>query len=409
MTAPPSVLRPPPQIYFGDGVRNLVGEVTAGHGRRAAVCLDEWLVGHRLGSAILRAIEDAGVAVATTVVARPSFDGIRLRVHTAGVKAAGADVVVAVGGGSTIDTAKLIAVGLTVDRPYEQMYGELRVGQTVAPVVALPTTAGTGSEVSPVAVLDDDRGETKVGISDPALIPVAALCDPHLTLTAPAGVTAQSGLDAMTHAIESYTARPRATVDGLRREVFHGRGVLTDQFALEAVANLGTNLPAAVADGRLSAARAGCLLGSLQAGLAFAQTGTGAAHALQYPLGALTHTPHGLGVGLLMPYVMAYNSATMAERLARLGRASGLVAEGQSAGEAAQRFVMGFHALVRSLGQPTGLGDIGVTGAHLDGLADKAAGIDRLLRNNGRPIDRTGLLQVLAAALRDRPDDLLEP
>lgn len=162
----------------------------------------------------------------------------------------------------------------------------------VLPVIAVPTTAGTGSEATPVAVISDPDRTLKVGISSPHLLPRVAICDPDLTLTCPPALTAIAGADALTHAIEAFTAGRRAPSPELaQRHVFIGKSALTDHFALLAIRLLGRSLERACHDGADEEARADVMLAALAA-----------AHAIQYPVGALTHTAHGLGVATLLPY-----------------------------------------------------------------------------------------------------------
>lgn len=173
----------------------------------------------------------------------------------------------------------------------------------VLPVIAVPTTAGTGSEATPVAVISDPDRTLKVGISSPHLLPRVAICDPDLTLTCPPALTAIAGADALTHAIEAFTAGRRAPSPELaQRHVFIGKSALTDHFALLAIRLLGRSLERACHDGADEEARADVMLAALAAGCAFGTAGTAAAHAIQYPVGALTHTAHGLGVATLLPY-----------------------------------------------------------------------------------------------------------
>src|SRR5690606_21603860 len=166
----------------------------------------------------------------------------------------------------------------------------------IMPLIAVPTTAGTGSEVTPVAVLSDSERTLKVGISSPFLIPTWSVCDPELTFSCPAALTAIAGADALTHAIEAFTAVRRDPVPSIAQErVFVGKNTMSDHFALSAITLLWEGLEAACEDNTDRSAREKVMLGATMAGLAFGVAGTAAAHAIQYPVGALTHTAHGLG------------------------------------------------------------------------------------------------------------------
>ena len=212
------------------------------------------------------------------------------------------DVVVGVGGGSCLDMAKCVAVLLAHGGKPQDYYGEFMVPGPVMPLIAVPTTAGTGSEATPVAVLSDSERQLKVGISSPHIIPTVSICDPDLTLTCPPALTAIAGADALTHAIEAFTAIRRNPAPGLAQErVFVGKNATSDQFALNAIGLLWEGLESACANGANTEARAKVMMGATLAGLAFGVAGTAAAHAIQYPVGALTHTAHRAGVACLAP------------------------------------------------------------------------------------------------------------
>ena len=234
-------------------------------------------------------------------------------------------MVLGIGGGSCMDMAKCVAVLLRHGGSLRDYYGENKIPGPVAPVIAVPTTSGTGSEVTPVAVIADTERGTKVGISSPYLIPRAAVCDPELTLTCPPGLTAVSGADALTHAIESYTAAaPRGDAGPDGQECVRRQECAVRHFGLLALQNIFKALRTAVKDGKNMEAREQMMLASLAAGCAFGTAGTAAAHAIQYPVGNQTHTPHGMGVALLMPYVMEFNRPNCVGAFAQIARAIGL-------------------------------------------------------------------------------------
>lgn len=379
------VLRPPRTILLGDGVVEAAGRTVAALGERALICTDPFLAGAPPLQAVAASLRAAGVAfdVFDGTVAELPLPAVEQAVEQA--RALAPDVIVGLGGGSCLDMAKLVALGLSTDAPLRDCYGEHNVPGPTVPVVAIPTTAGTGSEVTPVAVLTDPASELKVGISSPHLVPAAAICDPALTLGAPEAVTAFAGIDALAHAIEAYTAVRRPTWTDMAQRVFVGRNALSDRWALHAIARVGAGLRGAVADD--PAARAVVLEGSLSAGLAFATAGTALAHALQYPIGARTRTPHGLGVGLLLPFVMAFNEPACPARMAEVGRALG--------SDAAPHAV---RELALDVGVPGSLAAIGVEAGELDEIAVAALGIERLVANNPREVDRPGLTALLRAA-----------
>ena len=390
-------LRLPGRIHFGFGTRAQLPEIIATHGRRVLAVIDPFLPGTENWAEIQGALADAGLQVSVYSDITPE-----LPVHTlaAGAEQArefGADVVLAVGGGSALDAAKLIALLARHDGPLSRYYGENLVPAPVLPVVAVPTTAGTGSEATPVAVVSDPDREVKVGISSPFLVPAAAVVDPELTLGAPASVTAFSGIDALVHAVESYTARPLAADWSTQLPVFTGRNILMDSIAVQAAGRLGPWLPVAVAAPGNRMARSEVALGALLGGIAFSSTGTHLCHALQYPIGALTKTPHGLGTGLLLPYVIEeiITEPAVAERVARLGAA---LEEIPLADASAERTVARVIAINRAIGVPSTLAELGLTRDQLPQIADLSTRSARLLAI--APIDPTlsRLLDILERA-----------
>ena len=267
------------------------------------------------------------------------------------------------------------------------------------PVIALPTTAGTGSEVTPVAVVSDHARQSKVGISSPHLIPKVAICDPELTVSCPPAITAASGADALTHAIESFTAAARVPTAPLSIDnVFVGKNVLSDQFALLAITQAWSSLHRAYVDGTDLEARERLMLAALAAGCAFGTAGTAAAHAIQYPVGNDTHTAHGAGVALLLPYVMEYNRLECATSYATIARAVGLDAAGKTDEQLSFEVIDAIAALLASIGIPRTLEELGLAKDRQDWTAENAIGITRLINNNPRKIDLAAMRRITRAA-----------
>lgn len=386
-----ATIRSPREILFGPGQRFALAAVARRLGSRALVVTDPRLANDADFLAMVSALGDAGLETrvdATTLPDVPVDSAIAAAKAHQGF---GADLVIGVGGGSCLDMAKCVALLLTYGGRPQDYYGELLVPGPILPLIAVPTTAGTGSEVTPVAVLSDSERLLKVGISSPHLIPVAAICDPDLTMTCPPGLTAIAGADALTHAIEAFTAIRRPLTPGLAQErVFVGKNLASDQFALRAVRLLWEGLEVACTNGADADARGKVMLGATFAGLAFGVAGTAAAHAIQYPIGALTHTAHGSGVACLMPYVMAWNAPVIGQELAEIANAMGL-------GHADQ-VIPALAALFHRIGIPRTLQDLGVTEDRLDWVAAQALGIGRLMQNNPRPIAPDDMRQILEAA-----------
>lgn len=375
--------RAPGAILFGDGQRHALGSVTAKIGKRALICTDERLSISPLLEEMLQDLSLHGVEYRVFDGTQPELpsDGIEICVQEN--RGFNPDVIIGLGGGSCLDMAKLVAVSLAHEGPLERYYGELKVPGPVLPVIAIPTTAGTGSEVTPVAVMADKKRDLKVGISSPYLIPHTAICDPELTATCPPGLTALSGADALTHAIEAFTAVVNPVDAQLSQSrVFVGKNLLSDQHALTAIKAIFEFLPRAVENGADREARSMLMFGSLQAGLAFGVAGTAAAHAIQYPVGALTHTAHGLGVAALLPYVMRFNAETHPEAYVDIARAIGITTP--SADRAVEQLIHQTRQLLTAIGIPRTLADLGVQAGQLDWIAEQSLLSARLINNNPR-------------------------
>ncbi|MFT3987832.1 iron-containing alcohol dehydrogenase [Aestuariivirga sp.] len=394
-----SVLRMPREILFGEGQVKALGQLAAKHGKRALICTDARFAGTPAFEAIRKNLTDAGLAAHV-------FDAVEPDVPTANVYACAddarafkPDIVIGLGGGSCMDMAKCAAIILTHGGKLEDYYGEFKVPSPVLPVIAVPTTAGTGSEATPVAVISDSNRVLKVGISSPHIVPVASICDPELTWTCPPMLTAIAGADALTHAIEAFTALRREPDAKLPQEhVFVGKNTFSDVFALKAITVIGRSLEAACKDGGTPAARSDLMLGALAAGCAFATAGTSLAHAVQYPVGALTHTPHGLGVAAMLPYALIYNRKAADKEIAEVGAALGLAAPSQ--GELATAAIARIDALFDVIGIPSTLKELGLAEDKIAWTAEQAIGIGRLIKNNPRAIDAPSMTALLDAAWR---------
>lgn len=392
------VLRGPRQVLFGAGQRHALGTVVSALGSRALVCTDARFGATPEFAHLVRLLEDSGVQVTSYTEVEPDVP-VHQVVECAGLAAAAEpDVVVGMGGGSCLDLAKAVAVLLAHGGTPADYYGELRVPGPVVPVVALPTTAGTGSEVTPVAVLTDPERVSKVGISSPYLIPHAALCDPELTVGCPPPLTASAGADALSHVVEAFTAIRRPVTTELATErVFVGKNELTDTYALLGVRLIAGSLHRAWSRPDDVEAREAMMLGATAGGFALGTAGTAAAHAIQYPVGALTHTPHGVGVGALLPYVMEFNRPARVPELAAVAVAMGASPD-WSAEDLADEAIDRVAALLASVGIPTTLADLGLPADQLRWTAEQASGAERLVANNPRALDVDALEHIVRAA-----------
>lgn len=394
-----AALRLPGEILFGKGQRHALPAIAARHGSRALVCTDERFSATPAFAEIRTALEAEGLTLLVHDRVQPDVPRDTVTVCVEEARGFAPNMVIGLGGGSCLDMAKCAALLLSHGGRLGDYYGEFKVPGPTLPVIAVPTTAGTGSEVTPVAVISDPDRTLKVGISSPHLIARVALCDPDLTMTCPPGLTAVAGADALTHAIEAFTAARKARSHDLaQKHVFIGKSDLTDHFALLAIKLLGRSLEKACADGSDEDARSDVMMGALAAGCAFGTAGTAAAHAIQYPVGALTHTAHGLGVATMMPYVMNYNrSATLAE-MAAVADALGIDCRGMSEAEAADAAIGEVGRLFAAIGITPTLASLGLAADQIEWTSEQALGIERLIKNNPRPIDAAAMRRLVRAA-----------
>lgn len=390
-TADFGLLRLPDRIAFGAGAVLSVPDVAGRLGRRAFICCDPFLVRSPAFRQLVARLSAAGLTteVWTDVVPELPIDSIERTAATA--RGFDPDLIVGFGGGSSLDLAKLVALLLTHEGPLPRFYGENAVPGPVLPVIAVPTTAGTGSEITPVAVVSDPERELKVGVSSPELIPRHAVVDPELTVGAPATVSAFAGIDALVHAIEALTARSQPAAWDAELPVFVGRNRLTSLLAREAACLVIGNLAAVVRRPDDLDARAAMSLGSLLAGMAFGSAGTHLSHAIQYPVGALTKTPHGLGTGLMLPHVLRGCLPEIGADLTSLGVDLGL---GDRAGPG--QVIAMIEDLNSTIGVPATLAEIGVTIDQLPRITELAGTITRLANNAVVPSDR--IEQIVRAA-----------
>lgn len=404
---PFGLYRSPRNIVFGSGQRAAIGATARSLGTRAFICTDGRMAADAAFRALLGNLAAAGVEA--RVYDRAEVDVPTALVEDAAraARAFAPDMMIGIGGGSCLDLGKAAGLVATHGGDIRSYYGEFKVPGPVLPFIALPTTSGTGSEVTPVAVLSDPDRTLKVGVSSPHLIPTVAICDPELTLTCPPGLTAVSGADALTHAIEAFTAIQRpGTPDISKNFVFVGKNRLSDYFASLAIRLIFEHLEKAVADGADLAAREGVMLASLTAGMAFGTAGTALAHALQYPVGAATGTSHGAGVAALMPFVMEFNRpaarASYAEIAALIGAgdADEHTADEHTADEdtATSRLIDSVIRLFDAIRIPKSLAELGLAEDRQDWAAQESLSAARLINNNPRKVEFAEARQVVGFA-----------
>jgi alcohol dehydrogenase class IV len=301
----------------------------------------------------------------------------------AAARAARPDAIIGIGGGSALDAAKLVAALLDSTQTARQVFGIGLLTSRRTALVCVPTTAGTGSEVSPNSILIDEDEKLKKGVISPFLVPDAAFVDPCLTLSLPPLVTAFTGMDALTHCIEAYTNK------------FSQPAV--DLYALAGIRLIAGSLEQAFRDGNHIEARENMARGSLYGGLCLGPVNTAAVHALAYPLGGEFHVPHGLSNALLLPHVMEFNLEALPERYADVALALGAQPAATPV-ETARRGVSIVRDLCRAVGMDRGLGSVGVPESAIEHLADAALTVQRLLKNNPRPVDRESAIALYRKA-----------
>jgi alcohol dehydrogenase len=352
--------------------------------RRALLVTDPGFLRTGLVDAPATSLKAAGLAVEmySQVIADPP-EAVVLEA-VAAARAFRADIVIGLGGGSSMDVAKLIAVLANSEQPISAIYGIGNVKGQRLPLVQIPTTAGTGSEVTNIAIVTTGA-TTKMGVVAPQLYADLALLDAELTVGLPPTVTAATGIDAMVHAIEAYTSK-------------HKKNPLSDILARKALGLLSANLITVCEDGRNLAARQAMLLGALLAGQAFSNAPVAAVHALAYPIGGIFHVPHGLSNSLVLPHVLRFNAPDAAGLYAELAEIVVPAASG-SVEARAEALAVAMQQIAIVTGIERTLQQVGITYADLDRLADDAMLQTRLLGNNPRTVTRDDARAIYAAAL----------
>lgn len=377
------------QLLFGPNATKELGDVAGRLGvRRLFLVTDAPLLKAGLVERVHVPLNESGVMVEVFSEGEPEPS---VRVAERAVAAAREfrpDALLGLGGGSNMDLAKVTATVLARGGKPMDYVGDDRIAGPILPLICVPTTAGTGSEVSAAAVLTDTDNHIKVGILSNYLRPRVAVVDPLLTVSCPPRVTADSGIDALTHAIEAYTAVDNAVfpLPPGERSVYQGRHPFGDMLAEKAITLIGRHLRQAVTFGGHVEAREGMALGATLAGMAFSNVGVALVHAMEYPVGGATHCSHGAGNGLLLPHVMRFNMPSRTREFARIAQLLGEDVSGLRVEDAAERAIAAVVQLQKDIGIPQRLRDLGATREQLKPFAEKAAGIRRILRVNPRTV-----------------------
>ncbi len=351
------------KIVFGKGVSNQVGEELSTRGfKKTLIVTDQGIVNAGLLKPIIQSLESAKVefVVFDEVPPNPPIETVVKGVDI--FQANACDSLVAIGGGSSMDACKAISMMTTNDgNVMDYDIGGKTFENPGQPIVTIPTTSGTGSEVTQWSVITDEERNWKGSIGSPFMAPVATLVDPLLTLGLPPHITAATGVDALTHAIEAYTAKA----------ALNGTSPVTDALALQAISLISNNLREAYAQGENYEAREKTMLGSMIAGMAFPQIGLGNAHALAHPLSGYYNVPHGVANAILLPYVVKFNLSACPERFVEIAKAMGENVEGLSLSAAAEKAVDAIESLVKDTDIPT-LSSYNIKDEDWDKLANDA-------------------------------------
>lgn len=372
-------------VLVEPGSSSRIGELVSSLGCKSVLMVsDPGVSGAGLLQPGLNGLRLNGIAVTlfTDVQADPPVHVIDAAVKLA--REAEVDGVVSIGGGSSMDVAKLVALLAVGEERLDDIYGVGMVKGRRLPLVLAPTTAGTGSEVTPISIVTTGEGEKK-GVVSPVLLPDWAVLDADLTVGLPAPVTAATGIDAMVHAIEAYTSKRL-------------KNPLSDALAREALRLLGGNIHEACRNGTNREARHNMLFGSMLAGMAFANAPVAAVHALAYPVGARFHVPHGLSNSLVLPQVIRFNAGSAESHYGELAGILVPAAKGNAA-DRTKALVDMLCALPVELGLPTRLRDVGITSGDIGLLADDAMKQTRLLVNNPRDVAHADAVAIYEASL----------
>lgn len=347
--------------YFGAGARRMLADEFRGRGfAKAFVVTDRDLIRFGVAGKVTGVLDDAGIAYEIFSDLKPNPTVKNVQAGVEAFRRSGADAIVAVGGGSAMDTAKAVGI-IAANSAFGDVVSLEGAAPTVTrsvPVFALPTTAGTAAEVTINYVITDEENTKKMVCVDPKDIPAVAVIDAELMAAMPKGLTAATGMDALTHAIEGYVTK--------------GAWTLTDMFELKAVELIARWLPAAVENGADTEAREGMAVAQYIAGMGFSNVGLGLVHGMAHPLGAFYDIPHGVANALLLPYVMQYNMESSPAKFGDVARAMGVDTAGMDTRQAAQAAVDAVRALAVRVGIPQRLSSLGVREEDLPRLAASA-------------------------------------
>ncbi|MGO4497237.1 iron-containing alcohol dehydrogenase [Paenibacillus sp. 2RAB27] len=351
-----------------------------GEFRHAVIVTQPSIVALGVIEQVARELKQAGISsrYITEVKPEPTVDNIRSVFSS--ISAEPVDLLIGIGGGSVLDAAKIFSVLLTNPVDVKNLIGTDLVSQSGIPTVLVPTTSGTGSEVTPNAIVSVPEEELKVGIISRHLLPKLVIIDPVLTIGLPKSITAATGMDAFTHALESY--------------ISNKANPISDMFALESIRLIAESLVPAYHNGSDLEARGKMLLGSMYGGMALSAAGTAAVHALAYPLGGKFNISHGVANSMLLPHVMAFNQDAIADQLRKVAGVMGLHVGKMGGKESSDRVIKQIFEWTSEMRIPQNLREFGISEGDVDDLAIAASKVTRLLTNNPKPMDLASIKTV---------------
>jgi alcohol dehydrogenase len=373
--------RQPKTLITGVGALDHLGdEARKLGGTKALIITDKGVCGSGMLPVVEQVLKAAGleVGIYADSVPEPPMESVQEIVSLC--EKGGYDIVVGFGGGSPVDVAKAVAVLVNTGHTVYDYVGVDKVPRKGLPIIAIPTTAGTGSECTAIAIFANEKLNVKQGVVSPFLMPNIALIDPALTVSCPAGVTAASGMDALIHNIEAYIS-VNATMH-------------TDSLAYEGVRLISQSIRTAVYDGSNMWARENMAIGAMMGGIAFGNAGVGAVHALSYPIGGMFHVPHGIANTMVLPWAMELNMLACQRWFKEIGEAMGENMDGLSDGDAARKTLAALRQLAEDLCVPQYLSDVNIPESAIPDLVEGALTQGRLWANNPRKFTKADMERV---------------
>ena len=371
------------KIAAGIGSIQAISDFAAEYGIKTALIITDqgvWNTG--LIEKPRKILEEAGVLVEiiNNTPPEPSTEHVNQVFQAA--KKLDCQAIIGIGGGSSMDVAKITAILLTNPHSLKELLDGVKIEKRGVPTLMIPTTAGTGAEATQNAIFLVPEEESKVGIVSSKMVPDWAILDPMLTLGLPPAITAATGMDALCHAIECYISKKA--------------NPLSDTYALRAISLISRSIRTAYRDGKNVEARHDMLLAAFFGGMCIASSSTTAVHALAYPLGGKYHIPHGLSNAVLLPLVMEFNLDATEEKFCDIAGAMGIDAKGLPAGEAAKKLIDELYSLVADLQikESLNLKERGITINDIDVMVEGAAKVTRLLNNNPKPMSREDMREI---------------